>query len=67
MREWRRRIRRILRDEIAFHFYPIIYRARKEKKGRRDSFFLSEINFDERRRRRRRRRRRKGRWLVVVQ
>ena len=36
-------------DKIAFHFYPIIYRARKEEKRkseRRDSFFLSEINFD---------------------
>ena len=36
-------------DKIAFHFYPIIYRARKEEKRkseRRDSFFLWEINFD---------------------
>lgn len=40
-------------DKIAFHFYPIIYRARKEEKRkseRRDSFFLSEINFDGRER-----------------
>ena len=53
-------------DKIAFHFYPIIYRARKEEKRkseRRDSFFLSEIHFD--REGRRRRRRRKGRWLFV--
>ena len=43
-------------DKIAFHFYPIIYRARKEEKRkseRRDSFFLSEINFDRERERRR--------------
>ena len=42
-------------DKIAFHFYPIIYRARKEEKRkseRRDSFFLSEINFDRERERR---------------
>ena len=54
-------------DKISFHFYPIIYRARKEEKRkseRRDSFLLSEINFD-REGRRRRRRRRKGRWLFV--
>ena len=56
MREWKGREGGNEEDKIAFHFYPIIYRARKEEKRkseRRDSFLLSEINFDRERERRR--------------